>query len=252
MVKMKNTLTIILLVCINSFIYGQNTFENVKDNKTNWEFDVTPYMWFSSLKGDVSFLNQSVPVNTEFKDIWDQLSFGFLLHAEAQKGSWTIMTDFIYLNLKEDGTIKNTSQTTSTETKQTIFELGGAYSLLKFQDYFVLEGLAGMRYFGLAPEFDINQLTVFDKSLDFVDPYIGIRFKSVSEKWINSASFDFGGFGIGSEISWKLNLNVGYQFNDLISLNVGYQGYDVDYEGEESFKYNVFTGGFLTGLNFSF
>ena len=162
------------------------------------------------------------------------------------------MTDFIYLNLKEDGNIRNTSQTTSTETKQIIWELGGGYRLVKLQDYFVLEGIAGMRYFSLAPEFDINQQTVFDKSLDFIDPYLGLRFKSLSDKWINSASFDFGGFGVGSELSWKLNLGVGYQFSDLFALNLGYQGYDVDYEGDDSFKYDVYSGGFLVGLNFSF
>ena len=249
---MKNTLTILLIISFNCLIFGQNTPDNPQDNESNWEFDVTPYMWFSSLKGEVSFLNQSVPVDTEFKDIWDQLSFGFLLHGEAQNGPWTIMTDFVYLKLKEEGNVKNTSQTTKTETKQTIWELGGGYRLLQLQDYLVLEGLVGIRYFGLAPEFNINQQTVFDKSLDFVDPYIGLRFKTTSDKWINSASFDVGGFGIGSEISWKLNLNVGYQFNDLLALNLGYQGYDVNYEGEDAFKYDVFTGGFLTGLNFSF
>ena len=249
---MKFKLTFLLLICFNLIAFGQDNPDSLPENDSNWEFDLTPYMWFSSLKGDVSFLNQSVPVNTEFKDIWDQLSFGFLLHGEAQKGSWTIMTDFIYLNLKEDGNIRNTSQTTSTETKQTIWELGAGYRVLQLQDYFALEGLFGVRYFGLAPQFNINQQTVFDKSLDFVDPYIGLRFKTISDKWINSASFDVGGFGIGSEISWKLNLNVGYQISDLLAVNLGYQGYDVNYEGEDSFKYDVFTGGFIAGLNFSF
>lgn len=248
---MKKLFFNLLLFFLSVSLTAQNN-EGTSDVKPKWEFDVTPYMWFISLKGEVSFLNQSVPVDTEFKDIWNQLSFGFLLHAEAQKGPWTIMTDFIYLNLKEDGTIKNTAQTTSTETKQIIWELGGGYRLLKLQDYFVLEGIAGMRYFALAPEFDINQQTVFDKSFDFIDPYIGLRFKSLNEKWINYASFDIGGLGIGSEISWKLNLTVGYQFSDLFALNVGYQGYYVNYDGDNSFEYDVFTGGFLAGLNFSF
>lgn len=249
---MKNKLTILLFVCFNCLIYGQNMPDNLPEKESNWEFDVTPYMWFSSLKGDVSFLNQSVPVTTEFKDIWDQLSFGFLLHAEAQKGPWTIMTDFVYLKLEEEGTIRNSSLTTKTETKQTIWELGGGYRLLKVQEYFALEGLIGIRYFGLAPQFDINQQNVFDKSFDFVDPYIGLRFKTISDKWINSASFDVGGFGIGSEISWKFNLLVGYQFSDLLSLHFGYQGYDVDYKGSNSFEYDMYTGGFITGLNFNF
>ena len=249
---MKHKLTILLLVCSNWLIIGQNTSGNVPLNESNWEFDVTPYIWFSSLKGDVSFLNQSVPVNAEFKDLLDQLSFGFLLHAEAQKGAWTIMTDFVYLKLEEEGTIRNSPLSTTTETRQTIWELGGAYRIFQLQEYFALEGMLGIRYFGLSPQFDINQQNVFDKSLDFVDPYIGLRFKTMSDKWINSARFDVGGFGMGSEISWKLNLLVGYQFSDLLSLHFGYQGYDVDYQDSDSFKYDMYTGGFITGLNFNF
>ena len=88
-----------------------------------------------------------------------------------------------------------------------------------------------------------------DKSLDFIDPFVGIRFKNLNGKWINSARIDI---GLGSQTTWKLNLLIGYQFSDLFSLYLGYQGYDVNYEGDDYFVYDVYTGGLITGFNFHF
>ena len=249
---MKFKLTLLLLFCFNVMAFGQDNSDNLSDKESNWEFDVTPYLWFASLKGDVSFLNQTVPTNIEFKDILDQLSIGAFVHLETHKGPWTIMTDLMYLKLKEDGKIGNTSVTTKMETDQTIWELGGGYRIIKLQDYLKIDALLGMRYFGLKPSIDINGQNVLDKSINFVDPYIGIRFKNTNDKWINSARFDIGGFGVGSEFSWKFDLLLGYQFSDRSSMYLGYQAYDVDYEADNSFVYDVFTGGIITGFNFHF
>ncbi len=65
-------------------ICQNNTTDNQPD-KESWNFDIAPYLWFSSLKGDISFQQQSVPVEAGFKDILDQLSFGVLVHAERVK-----------------------------------------------------------------------------------------------------------------------------------------------------------------------
>ena len=250
LIKMKFTLNILLLVCFNGLIFGQNISDNITEKASNWEFDVTPYLWFSSIKGNVSFLDQTVPVNAEFKDLIDQLSFGVMLHGEAHKGPWTILTDVVYLKLKEEGSIRNSSQSVSTEVEQIIWELGAGYRIIKLEDYLTIDGIFGMRYFGMKPEFAINERNVFDKSLNFIDPYVGMRFKSINGKWINRAGFDVGGFGIGSQVSWKLNLFVGYQISEPLSLYLGYRAYDVDFEeNDSSFNYDVLTGGFLLGLN---
>ncbi len=222
------------------------------DTSSSWEFDIAPNLWMASLKGNIGYLDQSVPVEARFKDILDQLSFGAMLHAEAHNDRWAIMTDFVYLELTENGTLSPLDVPTEAEITQIIWELGGAYSIIKIEDYLVIDGIAGMRVFSLDPVVRIGSLVTTNEPLDFIDPYFGIRFKTSSERWINSARLDIGGLGIGSEISWKLNLLVGYKFSDLLSLYVGYQGYDVDYEGDNDLNYDMYTGGIITGLNFHF
>jgi len=243
----------LFLISILTFIpliaISQNNSSDDQSDKDSWNFDATPYIWFSSLSGEVKTKNVSAPVEAEFKDILDQLSFGALVHFEANKGRWTIISDLVYLKLKEEGTLRNSSISTELETEQTILELSGAYRIVKLEDYLTIDGVFGLRYFALKPSLDINQQNVLDKSLDFTNPIIGLRFKTVNGKWTNSARMDV---GLASETTWKLNLLVGYQFSELFSLYIGYQGYDVKYEGDESFVYDVYTGGFLTGFNFHF
>ena len=184
---MTKYLLVFALFLFTGLLYGQADDIETQDPDSKWSYDVTPYLWFSSLKGNVSFLDQTVPVNAEFKDLFDQLSFGTMLHGEAHKGLWTIMTDIVYLKLKENGSVRNTSQTLSAEVEQIIWELGGGYRIIRLEDYLTVDGIFGIRYFGLKPTIALNQRTVLDKSIDFIDPYVGLRFKSTNGKWINRA-----------------------------------------------------------------
>ncbi len=175
-----------------------------------------------------------------------------MIHAKAHKGKWTIISDLLYINFKEEGSIEGVAQQVAVEIDQTVWELGAGYKIVNIEDFLSVDGLFGIRYFGLGPQIEVDQQHVLDKNLNFIDPYFGIRFRTVNEKWTNGVHFDVGGLGIGSEISWKLNFLIGYHFNELLSLHLGYQGYNVHYKGDNSLDYNVYTGGFLTGLNFHF
>ena len=106
----KNTL-ILLLLTLPFIGYSQTETqdESTSNTKVNsWNFEVTPYLFAAGMEGDISFLSQSLPVDAEFSDLLDHLSFGAMLHGEANKGKWTIMTDVIYMKLKNDGEINGT------------------------------------------------------------------------------------------------------------------------------------------------
>ncbi|MCZ6519887.1 MAG: hypothetical protein O6848_00145, partial [Bacteroidetes bacterium] len=140
---------------------------------------------------------------------------------------------------------------TELEMKQLITELAGGYNLINSQDWFFIDGIAGWRYFGITNKLDIAGQNVLDKTINVNDPFIGVRFRAVSKKWVNSIRFDVGGFGIGSEVSWKANILIGYRFSELISTYLGVQGYGVDYE-KDNFGMDLVLSGLITGLNFHF
>jgi hypothetical protein len=56
---------------------------------------------------------------------------------------------------------------------------------------------------------------------------------------------------VGSEISYKYNVMVGYKFSELFQLDLGYQSYRPDYI-EKNYSYNIGNEGPILGFNFSF
>ena len=241
----------LFVLCIPIFVIGQNDTADNQTDKDSWNFDVTPYAWLAGVKADISFLNQMVPVEATFKDVLKNLKTGAFLHAEAKKGDWFIMGDLFYINITKEGSIDKLSLDTRLEIKQTIAELALGYNLINAQDWLLIDGFAGFRYFSIVNNIGAGSQNLLDKTINATDPFLGVRFRTISEKWINSARIDVGGFGIGSEASWKANIIVGYKFSELFSLYVGYQVYGIDYE-KEDFGLNSTVAGLATGFNFHF
>ena len=248
---MKNIFVLTLLCCMTYVSYSQNNSDNNDKPNPTWELDLAPYIWIANLSADVSFLEQSVHVKAKFKDVLKNLKMGALIHAEVKKGKWFIMGDLVYLKVAKDGNIDALSIDTRLEIKQTVAELGAGYNLINSQDWLFIDGFAGFRYFSIINKIEAGSQDLLDKTINTTDPFFGVRFRTVSDNWINSARVDVGGFGIGSEISWKANILIGYKFSDLFALYMGFQGYGIDYE-KDDFGLDLTSAGFVTGFNFHF
>ncbi len=239
----------VLFFCVNSFSYSQKN----KPAKHTWEFDMIPYGWFASIKGKIATNSVINPVEAKFDDVLDQLSFGGRFHAEAREKYWILMTDITYAKLEEEGilNIEQMAQNVDSRMDQLIIELGGGYNFVTIRDWLILDGLFGARYHDIGNKLIVPTGTVLDRNSVFTDPYLGLRFRTLSNQWINRMRFDLGGFGLGSEISWKFNIVVGYKFSELISLYLGYEGYDLEYK-DKDFELDIYTGGIGFGMNFHF
>ncbi|MGI9534573.1 MAG: hypothetical protein ACR2NW_06450, partial [Thermodesulfobacteriota bacterium] len=60
---------------------SHNTFNQRPLVTDDWQFILTPYIWFAGLSGDISANGQQVDVSASFGDIFDQLDFAFQIHA---------------------------------------------------------------------------------------------------------------------------------------------------------------------------
>lgn len=243
---MKNVVFCLILLGLSISIFGQED----KISKPKWEFDVAPYLWLAGSSGTISSINQSTNIDANFKDILKNLKFGVFMHLEAKKGKWIAFGDIVYVEF--DKTARTEMTTANIELKQTVAEIGGGYNLITtLDDWLSIDALAGLRYFEIGNRIIDNQQQTLNTTINVSDPFVGIRFSTTSDKWINGARIDVGGFGIGSNISWKANLLIGYQCSELLSLSFGYQAYGIDYEKNE-FRLYLISSGFVTGLNFHF
>ena len=73
---------------------------------SGWTFDVAPYLWFASIHSSYSFdlppaLGGTVSANPSigFGDLVSHLNFGVMGAADARYDRFSILTDFLYLNV---------------------------------------------------------------------------------------------------------------------------------------------------------
>ncbi|MCJ7642443.1 MAG: hypothetical protein MUO29_11180 [Desulfobacterales bacterium] len=250
-----------------------------------WTFGIQPYLWLPSLNGT---LNYSVPpggegganVDISADTILGDLNMALMLTAEARKGRWSLVTDFIYLDLG-GGTSEvksvnfsgpggrvtipaTVSGSVDAKLKGALWGLAGTY-MVAGNEHTSLEVLLGFRYFGLEATTDWNLSgTITDnvsggtfarsgsvkQSEDLWDGIIGIRGRIGlgSGKWGIPYYLDV---GTGSStITWQGAAGIQYRWSK-IDLNLMYRYLYYDMESGKLLQ-NVSMGGPALGVNFRF
>lgn len=252
---LKKHLLVIIAVLIILPVLGQDNNEKTEETtNSGWQIDVTPYMWLAGAKVDIGFRSTEIgQIKADFTDILQNLKLAAFFHAEAKNGKWMVIGDLAYVKIKKEGNLElmDAPVPTKLEVKETITELAVGYNFVNNEDAFLIDGFAGWRYIGLDNYMTVGSADVLDRFYTANDPFIGARFKINYEAWMFSMRGDLGGFGIGSESSWKLNLLGAYQFSDLFSLYFGIQSFGVDIE-KNDFNIDVMNTGLAFGGNFRF
>jgi hypothetical protein len=66
-----------------------------------WTFTLSPYVWFSGLGGEVTNPHGSETFSADFGDIFGTMKFSYMGLVEARRGNFSLLTDFMYLNLQQ-------------------------------------------------------------------------------------------------------------------------------------------------------
>ena len=255
MKKISLILILLFTVVCNQLLSAQENTENQTNNtEDSWKFTVSPYVWMSNIKGDLTILYQNVPVDLKFgEDILSNLKMAAMVHAEAKKNRLSFMIDVFYAKLGTDKVrsgILNNTQKIKLNLKETMIEGGIGYTFAKTGG-FSMDALVGLRYFNTNTNVKFNDQVVTDKDINFLDPYIGVRFLNEWKRWAIRGRADIGGFDIGSDHSYKINGLISYKFSESFATSVGYQIYQPDYK-KDRFAYNLANEGFLIGFTFGF
>ena len=165
-------------------------------------------------------------------DIFGHLEMGAMLYFEANNENWAIGSDLLYMKLGQEvepGLVITDGKVTAT---QLAWEVSG----LKRLTHWLEAGLAG-RVVSLDAELDletINQPRNVSGGTTWFDPVVVLRSNNVfNEKWLAQLRLDAGGFGVGSDFTWQLQINGGYRFSDLFQASLGYRYIGIDYDSGE-------------------
>ena len=211
-----------------------------------WRFEVTPYLWGTGIKGTMNF-NDGLAKSADFSssDVLSNLKSGGMIAAEAHKGNWGIMGDFISATLQNSGSVPvqtNFGPATIGQkltVQQTILTGAFTYTLANTKDAYV-DGLLGVRAIDVTATLDLNVENTrlqrsISKKTSTVDPIIGTkgRYRIADSSWYVPFYGDIGSGGGTTNVTWQLMAGVGKTFNKVIDASLTYRAlyYDMKESG---------------------
>jgi opacity protein-like surface antigen len=232
-----------------------------------WQFEVTPYLFGSSLSGTTGVAHVTADVDMSFGDILEKLDSGFMAMFEARKGSWILGFDGVYFRLKDEkvrswegpgGIGSATGDLEATMTQQ-IYMLSVGYRLLDTATK--LDVVVAARYTQLGTDLDLVATTGpllpggtrrLSESESWWDPVIGMRvIVPLAGRWSFVGYADLGGFGMGSDITYQTIAGVNWQWSPTITAKAGYRYFYQDYEND-GFVWDMVAQGLYLGLGIRF
>jgi len=223
----------------------------------DWQFRLTPYLWFAGLEGDVTPVASlpSVPVDVSPSQAVKDTDAGVMVMFDARRGHHGLYLDFIYTDVRSDEDIvPELDLSVRTVTKSTMFTAAYEYQVLAAERGGV-DALLGARYWEVDSKLSLSGplgLSGQNKE-DWIDPFVGAKgwtmFGASSFYFAGGAAI--GGLGAGSDLFYEINANVGYRWTNSIGTSIGYRYFNVDYD-HSSFKYDVEQQGWQVGLTWMF
>jgi len=248
----------------------------------DWSFAFTTYGWIPWMSGNMSVKGRPLDVNVDPSQIFGHLDWStlpaWMSYAEARRGPIGLFNDIVYANLSgSKGFAKalpggNLQGNVTADYTQVTIEFGGAYEIWGGRNPVLsgataLDVVAGGRYWH--QDTDVTGTLAFDPfvretvksgSVDWVDPFIGARFRNQlgpGEELVVRA--DFGGFGVGSDFSWQVLATYNWQmyvlYGHVLDGYVGYRALSVDYSqgsGATRYEYDVLQQGPVVGSTLHF
>ena len=222
--------------------------------RTGWHWRVTPYLWGSDIKTDITFPGgQEIGGTARFDDILDKLELGGMVHVEGQRGTWGMFFDATYLSLSDDA-IRGPI-TVDSELDTGLYELALTYTPGGSRGPFT--AFAGARIVDLSLELTFTA-AVFPEPIrrtsdkSFTDFMVGGRYvHSFNDHWILSFRGDIGAGD--TESSWNALAAIGWRFGSDLdnAVMLGWRHMDAEVE-EEGRQTDVTFDGPVVGVLFSF
>ena len=215
----------------------------------DWKFTIAPYLWYSSLEGDMTVKGRDAEVDLGASDILHHMDLGAMARFAARKGNWGLTGDAIWVDIHAE----SDAPSADVDQRQGIFTLQGVRRLSDIADL-----TFGARYTRLEAEvdFDAPLGAKVSGTRDWIEPIVGIVLRTPGEgRWHAMLAADIGGFGIGSDFAWQAFPSVGFDMAKWASLEMGYRFLSTDYEtgeGSDRFTYDILYQGPLLGVAFRF
>ena len=258
--------------------------QTVPRAEPGWQFSVTPYAWVPSIDGTLRYQLPpqagagSADVAKDSSSVLEALNFAAMIAAEARYQRYSVLTDFIYLDLGGSssklrdvnfagsggtGVGANLDRGTESSLSGSLWTLMGGYTVTQ-GDWGHADIVGGFRLFSLNSETNIrlagdvtapggsasfSRNAKLSESATLFDGIIGMRGRLViGDGFYAPYAFDI---GTGSStLTWQASAGLGYQFS-WGGVALGYRHLSYEQSSKNLVQDLSFSGPFLA-LNFTF
>jgi hypothetical protein len=226
---------------------------------SGWHYLIQPYALLPNMKGETGIADlPAVSVDQDPQDIFDHLDLGAMLYAEAHNDRWAFSSDVLYMDLGQRATPKGIVTDGDVDISQVGWELA---ALRRLTPWFEL-GLAAT-YNNIKADVKVTTDTILGVTTrsaglteEWIDPTVVARATfPLRGNWFFQGRGNIGGFGIGSDLVWQVQADVGYRHSDKWLFTFGYRIIDIDYDhgsGADRFVYDMQTFGPVLKVGYSF
>lgn len=191
---------------------------------SDWQYDIAPYLWATSLKGETQIGNRQVEVNEPFSKLFKLLDFGGMLWVDAYHDKFGLFFNGVYSKVSAMRDLRSLELKVS--SKLGIASAGASYRIFENQS-FIVEPYAGARYTNtiltLAAHLGRFGLMAENKQ-EWTDAIGGSRFiYKFNPAWLVEGVADYGA-GNNSN-SYNLHAMLGYKSEKHFPNTRFYLGY---------------------------
>lgn len=182
--------------------------------------------------------DQVLDIDASFSDLLDNLDYGASGIFIASYDKLSINVDLLAIGLDIDESTPIPPPIGPAEVNIQVdireYELYLGYQA--FAEYPALEVITGLRYIDQEITVDLTTAGPMTPAPlvagdDWVDPFIGFRYLGpINNKWSWLLRGDIGGFGVGSDFAWRVDVGARYHITKQWEAAVGYKILDIDYE----------------------
>lgn len=222
----------------------------------DYKVQITPYLFASSVDGEITEQGRTAHVNASFSDIIDHLDMAAMVYFDARFGRWRALIDNMYIKVSDEkSTPLPIFSSVRVASKLWIADPEGGYAVVRGEGR-ELDVTAGVRVWTMK-----NDLTLFRQNVavdrgggsrSVVDPIVGLRFTSdLPHKAFLFAKGDVGGFDAGATLDWQAFGGVGFKVHEKLALSLGYRYLSIENEPRDS-VYDIVLKGVIVGLGIRF
>lgn len=221
------------------------------ETSQGWEFEITPYFWFSGLKTDIrAGLIPEQETDVSFSELSKLVHWGLAATFEGRKGRWGFLFDGMYVDLGD--TAPTPYGDVEFGMSQGNFSLAGTFRAVEGKA--ALDLLVGARYNYMGNDLELTTGPLTGRQISstdsWVDGFVGARLRVWLAKWLILEGYADVGAG-GAKISWQGWAGLNVRFSRVFYGKVGYRYSYLDREQDGGFV-KIAKSGIYAGLGINF